>query len=363
MNKGHDFAKILGGENAGGISQPEVTDLTSNEGAPQPQQTTNDDAPVADSGDGSSSDIESSLNSGTETPPASERGFDEGEVLSYLSEKLGRSVDSFDSLTQQPESKGVEFASEQLKALNDYVSETGRGVEDYFKAQSMDTENMSSEDLLKSYIGYNNPDYSQKEVDLYFNHLYKQDSDKYDEEETALGSLQMKRDVREAKKLFQEVKDNYYSKESGSNEMSEQEAKEVRSNWINNMESQVDELEGISFDINDSGEEFTFAITDEARAGLKDSNSNLDSFFNKYVSDDGSWDYDQLNQDMFILNNIQDIVRGVANQYRSKGTEQVIKDAKNINMSPKSQPTSSNSKSIGSQIADEIFKNSTRWNK
>ena len=66
---------------------------------------------------------------------------------------------------------------------------------------------------------------------------------------------------------------------------------------------------------------------------------------------------------MFILNNIEEIVRGVANQYRSKGTEQVIKDAKNINMSSKEQPNRSNSKSIESQIADEIFKNSSHWNR
>jgi hypothetical protein len=300
MEEGHDFAKAFGGVKVDNTPQPEVIDLTSTEEATQPQQQMNDD--VLDLTQ-SNSDTKSSLNSETETPQESERSFDEGEVLSYLSEKLGRNIDSLDSLSQQPDSKGVEFASEQLKALNDYVKETGRSVEDYFKAQSIDTENMSSEDLLKSYIGYNNPDYSSKEIELYFNHLYKQDSDKYDEDETALGSLQMKRDVREAKKLFQDVKQNYLSKApSKSNEMSDKEAQEIRSNWVSNMESQVDELEGISFDINGNGEEFTFTVTDEARKSLKDSNANLDSFFNKYVSDDGSWDYDQLNQDMFILN-------------------------------------------------------------
>ena len=32
---------------------------------------------------------------------------------------------------------------------------------------------------------------------------------------------------------------------------------------------------------------------------------------------------------MYILNNIDKIVRGVANQYRSKGTESVINEIKN----------------------------------
>ena len=361
MKEGHDFAKAFGGENVDNTPQPETIDLTNKEVDVQPQEQTTNDGVLDLTQD--NSDTNSSLQDETVNPQESNQEFNEGDVLSYLSEKLGKSVESFESLTQESKSNDVEFASEQLKALNDYVKDTGRGVEDYFKAQAIDTENMSTEDLLKSYIGYNNSDYTAKEVDLYFNHIYKQDKDKYDEDESSLGSLQMKRDVREAKKLFQDVKESYYSKEGKSNEMSDDKIQEVRGEWLNNMESQVDELEGVSFDINGNGEEFTFSVTDDARKGLKDTNANLDTFFNKYVSEDGGWDHDQLNQDMFILNNIEDIVRGVANQYRSKGTEQVIKDAKNINLSPKSQPTSSNSKSIESQIADEIFKNSSHWNR
>tara|TARA_R110002012_G_scaffold76085_5_gene192166 strand:+ start:896 stop:1999 length:1104 start_codon:yes stop_codon:yes gene_type:complete len=367
MKEGHDFAKILGGQSAVDAAEPKVTDL-SQEPAPEQVQreVTNDDIPTLTESVNEVENTlnkESSLNSEATTPQESKSEFSEGDVLSYLSEKLGRNVESFESLTQEPNSNSVDFASEQLRALNEYVKDTGRGAEDYFRAQAMDLENISSEDLLKKYISHNNPDYTAKEVDLFFKHTYKQDSDKYDEDEAAIGSLQMKRDVREAKQLFEGVKQKYYSKEQSPNEMSGEEVQKIREEWTGNMESQVDELEGISFDINGNGEEFTFTASDEAKKGLKETNKNLDSFFNKYVSEEGNWDYDQLNQDMFILNNIEEIVRGVANQYRSKGTEQVIKDAKNINMSSKEQPTKSNSKSIGVQIADEIFKNSTRWNR
>ncbi len=360
MEEGHDFAKAFGGEKVDNTPQPDVIDLTNNEEAMQPQQETNDE--VLDLTQ-NNSDKESSLNSEATTPQESKSEFSEGDVLSYLSEKLGRNVESFESLTQEPKSNSVDFASEQLRALNDYVKDTGRSAEDYFRAQAMDLENIPSEELLKKYISHNNPDYTAKEVDLFFKHTYKQDSDKYDEDEAAIGSLQMKRDVREAKQLFEGVKQKYYSKEQSPNEMSGEEVQRIREEWTGNMESQVDELEGISFDINGNGEEFTFTASEEAKKGLKETNKNLDSFFNKYVSEEGSWDYDQLNQDMFILNNIEEIVRGVANQYRSKGTEQVIKDAKNINMSSKEQPNRSNSKSIESQIADEIFKNSSHWNR
>ena len=58
-------------------------------------------------------------------------------------------------------------------------------------------------------------------------------------------------------------------------------------------------------------------------------NSNLENFFDKYVDKSGDWNFDALNTDMYILNNIDKIVRGVANQYRSKGTESVINEIKN----------------------------------
>ena len=95
------------------------------------------------------------------------------------------------------------------------------------------------------------------------------------------------------------------------------------------MESNVDDLEGLSFSINDKGEEYIYNLDNEARQEIKGYNSNLESFFDKYVDQSGSWDFDKLNTDMYILNNIDKIVRGVANQYRSKGTESVINEIKN----------------------------------
>lgn len=362
MDEGHDFAKILGGEKIENNLDPETLDLSS-----QGQKNTEDskesnveqknETPV----ENQDSDKNSSLNDENLAPQQSKLEIQEDDVLSYLSEKLGRNIDSLDSLNKPAEPNNP-FASEQLKALNDYVKDTGRDVKDYFRAQAIDLENANDESVLKQFIKYNNPDFTSKEVDLFFKHNYKQDSNKYDEDESAMGSLQMKKDVREAKKLFEQVKQSYYSK-AKSNEMSDSQVQEVRKNFISAMESEVDDLDGVSFEINDKGETFTFSMTDKAREELKNSNRNLDNFFTKYVQEDGTWDYDSLNQDMFILNNIEDIVRGVANQYRSKGTEQVIKEAKNVNLDSKEQPLKSNSKSVEQQLADAIFKNSTQWNR
>ena len=106
-------------------------------------------------------------------------------------------------------------------------------------------------------------------------------------------------------------------------------SQEDREEWIGTMSAEVDDLDGISFTMNDQGEEFVYQLDDDARNEIKGYNSDLESFFDQYVDEGGNWDFDKLNTDMYILNNIDKIVRGVANQYRSKGTESVINEIKN----------------------------------
>ena len=58
---------------------------------------------------------------------------------------------------------------------------------------------------------------------------------------------------------------------------------------------------------------------------------------------------------MFIRDNFEDIVRSVANQYRSKGTEQVINDIKNPSFDKDQKPAGTGKKSILEQVSDKIL--------
>jgi len=58
---------------------------------------------------------------------------------------------------------------------------------------------------------------------------------------------------------------------------------------------------------------------------------------------------------MFIRDNFEDIIRSVANQYRSKGTEQVIEDIKNPSFNAEPKPLTGKSVSILDQLSDQIF--------
>ena len=171
-----------------------------------------------------------------------------------------------------------------------------------------------------------NPNLTEAELNDYMATTYKMDKEEYNERQMNAGKVQLMKDARAARDYFNEVKEEYaMPRESFDTGVSE----EDRSEWINTMSSEVDDLEGISFAMNDKGEEFVYNLDDEARNEIKNYNSNLETFFDKYVDENGDWDFDALNTDMYVLNNMDKIVRGVANQYKSKGTESVINEIKN----------------------------------
>jgi hypothetical protein len=66
---------------------------------------------------------------------------------------------------------------------------------------------------------------------------------------------------------------------------------------------------------------------------------------------------------MFVLNNFQDIIRSVANQYRSKGTEQVVKDIKNPSFDNTNKVATSKERSVLDELDDRMYGKGSIWNR
>ena len=328
-----ELVKKFGGEVVEQKTQQNIVDLTGNENqaVESEQPTTKEKSNVVDlTGEESSLNTEESTNVEETNASQQEEGkeiSDDQVVLNYLSEKLGRDLTSFDDLnTTSEQTESNDFASEQLRVINEYVKNTGRTVQDYLNTQTVDLSNVSDDALMKEYLKIDNPDLTDAELNDYMATTYKTDKEEYSDRETNAGKVQLMKDAKAARDYFNKVKEDYAMPIKADNsETSEVERKE----WLSQMENEVNDLEGLSFSMNDKGEEFTYNLDDEARQEIKGYNSDLENFFDKYVDEGGKWDFDKLNTDMYILNNIDKIVRGVANQYRSKGTESVINEIKN----------------------------------
>ena len=326
-----ELVKQFGGEVVQPQTQGNIVDLTGDENQPAEleQSVTEERSDIIDLTG------ESSLNNGetnfdedqTYQQEEGEEISDDQVVLNYLSEKLGRDIESFDDFDNTSgETESNDFASEQLQVINDYVRDTGRSVQDYLNTQTVDLSNVSDDAVIKEYLQLENPTLTEAELSDYIAATYKTDTDEYSSRDTNAGKVQLTKDARTARDYFNQIKEDYaMPTEAGDPGVSDAD----RGEWLSTMENEVNDLEGLSFSMNDQGEEFTYNLDDEARQEIKGYNSDLENFFDKYVNESGDWNFDALNTDMYIMNNIDKIVRGVANQYRSKGTENVINEIKN----------------------------------
>ena len=285
----------------------------------------------------------------------------DSELLAHmLSEEYGQdfqNLEDFDnfleqSFTQDPEENNP-FASETLQQINDYVKSTGRSVEDYMLTQSLKPDEMSDSDAVMFLLQRENPGLAKEDLKFYMEETYKLNAED-DSNEKRFGSIALKKEAMRARNEINAFKEHYKSPVSdlANQQQMDEELQAQREEFYDDVIEDMNEIEGLTFDIDDKGTEFTFKITDENRPDPQEYVNNLDNFFNQYVDQDGNWNYDRLNTDMFILNNIDDIVKSVANHYKSQGTEEVVQELKN----PSYEGKETLSNNDGPQsVAQQIF--------
>jgi hypothetical protein len=290
------------------------------------------------------------------------------KTLDMLNETYGTDYDDLDELLDDLEGEEKEgFASEQLEELNRFVSETGRSAQDYFRTQAQDYDEMSDSEVIKEYLSLENPDLSQKEIDLFYNSTYKQDENKYSSEENDLGKIHLKRDVSKAREELKELQEEYWSPDENSDTYTDEEIYEMemeteaaREDFFDQMDEELDSIDSLTFQINEN-ESFDYKLTDEDKQVVGEAMSNLDDFFEPYMDEQGNIDRESLALDMMAMKLQGKIVRSVASQYRSKGSEQVLRDIKNPSYEPAKVSDSRGNNSIEKQISSQIFGDSTLW--
>ena len=289
------------------------------------------------------------------------------DTLDVLNEKYGTNYDDLDELLDDIESsRESDYASEQVAQLDRFVRETGRTADDFFRTQTQDYDQMSDEQIIKEYLQVENPDLSGKEIDLFYDNTYRQNEEKYNSEDIELGKVHLKRDVSRARQELLDLQDEYWApvrdeegySEQDIIEMEAQEQMEIdnyKEDLYDAMDEEIDDIESLTFEVNDKGETFEYKLTEEDKQMVGEQLSNLDDFFDPYIDQDGNWDTESLALDMIAMKLQSKIVRSVANQYRSQGTEQVLRDIKNPSFEPARVSQGKTGDSFISKLSKEIF--------
>ena len=290
---------------------------------------------------------ESSLN--TETAVEADEDVDiDSVVLGYLGETLGIQLNSIEDLKSSMTQQQAEI-DERVKVIADFVEKTGRSPEDWFKYQAINPSEMDDLTAIKMSMTSEYPDLNGEEIEMLVGSKYKLDEDLYTDDEIKLSKLQLKIDANKSRQSIEELRSSYTLPV-----VSETEAVQspIDENWINAMTEETNALEALSFEL--PGGEFNFGITNEYKSQLIDKNSNLETFFDQYIGQDGQWDYDTFNTHRAVVDNIDAIAKSIYQQGLSDGQRKIVDQAANVSTKSPNVGTGNNTNNLEQQIIDAL---------
>ena len=256
----------------------------------------------------------------------------ETNVTKFIGEKLGIELDNLDQLTEILNApKQTAEIDERVKAIADFVSETGRDPKDWFTYQSLNPSEMDDLSAVKLQMAVEYPNLDQEEINMLMGSKYKIDEDLHSEDEIKLSKLQLKIDAQKSRKEIEQVRDSYKAPVREEKSDVQEVQSPITKEWIATMSNEVDSLDALTFEVGDT--EFNFGIKPEYRSELKKKNENLDQFFDQYVGQDGDWDFEMLNAHRTVIDNIDDIAKSLYNQGLSDGQRKLVEKTANVDVS------------------------------
>jgi len=290
---------------------------------------------------------ESSLN--TETAVEADEDVDiDSVVLGYLGETLGIQLNSIEDLRSSMTQQQAEI-DERVKVIADFVEKTGRSPEDWFKYQAINPSEMDDLTAIKMSMTSEYPDLNGEEIEMLVGSKYKLDEDLYTDDEIKLSKLQLKIDANKSRQSIDELRSSYTLPVASETEAVQS---PIDENWINAMTEETNALEALSFEL--PGGEFNFGITNEYKSQLIDKNSNLETFFDQYIGQDGQWDYDTFNTHRAVVDNIDAIAKSIYQQGLSDGQRKIVDQAANVSTKSPNVGTGNNTNNLEQQIIDAL---------
>jgi len=279
----------------------------------------------------------------------------ESAVLEYMSEKLGKKLSTFDDIAQATQQESV--IDDRIQAIASFVQETGRSPQEWFTYQSLNTSEMDDLTAVKVDIATKHGNLTSQEIDLLVNNKYNLDPDSFSEDQVNVSRLQVKMDAATAKADIERIRSQYAAPEERSTEPAAQESL-INDQWISDMSKELNNLVGLEFDLG-GGKEFTFSLDDKYKSTLREKNSRLDTYFDSYVESDGSWNYDKLNSDRAIVDNIDALASSIYRQGLSDGQRGIVDNAANVSTNSP-QPTAKTENPLVDQVRNIIRGNSSK---
>jgi hypothetical protein len=278
----------------------------------------------------------------------------ETAVLEYMSERLGTDINSFDDFYGDEQEQS--HLDERVAAIAEFVETTGRSPQDWFKYQSLNPSEMDDLTAVKVDMASKYPNLSSEEVNLLVKNQYKFNTETHGDEQVQLSQLQLKIDAENARKNISEIREKYKAPN-----VQPQADSFITEDWINEMTGEVNDLTGLQFDLGND-KTFTFTIDDNYKSELIDKNTRLEEYFDPFVRQDGTWDFDALSSHRAVVDNIDQIVSAAYRQGVGDGQKGLVEKAANVSTASPQQGTNStpSANPLAEQVKQIMSQNSSK---
>jgi hypothetical protein len=279
--------------------------------------------------------------------------LDDDQVLSYIGKRYNKKINSFDELMS--ERQEAEALPEDVAAYMKYKKETGRGFEDFLSLKK-DFDSMEPEKLLKSYLSATQEGLDEDDIDSLMDD-YRYDEDIDDDTHIKRIKITTKKAVAEAKKFFNNQKEQYKVPLESSTAFVPDEEKEIyesykqytkqaktveeenerKRSWFNQKSDEVfsGEFKGFEFNVNDKRITFNPGDANE----LKKAQATPANFINKFLDEQGLIkDASGYHRSLAVAMNPERFAKFFYEQGQADATEGTMKGIKNIQMSENRVP-------------------------
>ena len=258
-----------------------------------------------------------------------------------------------------PKQDSPTFANEQLQKLNDYVAKGG-DLKNFLETQLKDYSSMSEMELVIEKMKFDDPDLEKDEIELLLQDKFKLNEDDYTESQIKLSKIQLRKESRAAKDFFEkfqkenEIPQGFKDKEAESAKQQEAAVKQQKE-WEATLDKELQSLNTLDFTLGDD-KSFAYKIDDKVKSEIKDSLQYINNFWNRYINNDKSVNYQALLKDMARIHAGDKLDAFLASQASSRGKEEMSKELDNPTYNPTSKDAKPEQASMRQQIWNELNK-------
>ena len=278
------------------------------------------------------------------------------DVLSYIKNRYNKDISSVDDLFVEKEKN--EPLPEDVSKYLDFKKNTGRGFQDFVKANRDYTE-FSDDQILREYYSLTEEDLDSDDIKYLMDDKFGYDKELDDEKEIKKKNISKKREISKARKYLKEFSESYkIPLESSGSQIPEKDLKELKayrealkqsesaqeaarqkSEYFLKQTDKVFDSEFKGFEFNVGDKKISYAYGDAAE--MKAKQSNLDNFVRNYVGEDGLIsDARGWHKAISVAMNPEKFAQYFYEQGKADAIGDVSKKSKNINMNVRQTPQS-----------------------